>query len=411
MKPEVQPSSSAAKLMKNHHFLFLWLASLCSGFALPMYLLAEQWYVVKGLQLQAYLGWVMMATTLPRVILMLFGGVVADRFSQSKVMLTTNLARAFLLLVMIALLWNQQLSFWVLFIFAILFGIIDAFFWPASESIIPVLVEKEQIVTANSCVQTTNQLSTMLGPLLAGLILHQFDFITIFACCAGILLLASGFVMRICEQKEDEETESLPVFERITEGIQYVKRAPFLLQLFSVLIIVNFFISGPVAIGIPLIANEVLHGNSLDLSYLQSAFGLGAIAGAVLVGVCNFQKKRGKILCLALSAISLLVFLLGTITTTWIGSLLLLLIGIMTTLINIPLISMIQETVAVDKMGRVMSLVMTLSIGLLPFSYASCSSLLLLGLSVQQIFFLSGLVVGLYTLFIIWRFSSIQNLD
>jgi MFS family permease len=398
--------------MKNHRFLFLWLASLCSGFALPMYLLAEQWYVVKELQLHVYVGWVMMATTLPRVILMLFGGVVADRFSQSKIMLTTNLARALLILIMVGLLWNQQLSFGVLLFFAVLFGIIDAFFWPASESIIPILVEKEQIVIANSCIQTTNQLSTMLGPLLAGLILHQFDFVNIFACCAGILLLASGFVMRICEQKEAEQKQQgLSVFEQVKEGVQLMKDDPFLLQLLSVLIMVNFFISGPVAIGIPLVANDVLHGNSLDLSYLQSAFGFGAIAGAILVGVCNFQKKRGKILCLALIVISLLIFLLGTITATWVGSLLLLLIGIMTTLINIPLISLIQEKVATDKMGRVMSLVMTLSIGLLPFSYAVCSSLLLLGLSVQQMFFLSGLVVGLYTLFVIWRFTEMKCLD
>ncbi|SHE68612.1 Predicted arabinose efflux permease, MFS family [Seinonella peptonophila] len=414
MKSEVSTNhaslSTEQPLMQNQRFLLLWFASICSAFAFPMYVLAEQWYVVKALHASYLLGWVMMATALPRVIFMLLGGVFADQWSNSKMMAVTSLCRSILLIGMLGLLFFHSLNFSWLFVFAILFGLLDAFFWPASESIIPHLVSNEQIVRANSILQTTQQLSLIIAPIIGGWIIYKFQFVGIFIACALLLLISSGFAFRIQEdEKEVHEKNNLRM--ELLEGYRYIKNSPFLLGLLAILIVVNFFISGPISMGIPLIVDQLLHGDSLALSYLRSAFGMGSLLGAILVGILNIRSKRGPLLFSILLLIGFFILLLGEINWLWQGMILLLLIGVGSILINIPLVSMIQEGTETSKMGRVMSLVMTISIGLMPLSYALCSSLLSSGMTIGYLLVGASCLVILFTCFAIWKFREVRQLD
>jgi DHA3 family macrolide efflux protein-like MFS transporter len=374
-----------------------------------MYLLAEQWYVVQSLHAATSLGWVMMMTALPRVLFMIYGGAIADRYPASTIMFVTNLSRALLLLAIIGLLSVGQLRLSILLIFALLFGILDAFFWPASESMIPSIVTKEQITRANAVIQSTNQFSLIIGPIFAGFFLMTFKFYSVFAVCACCLLFASLFTALIKIQRDPVEQRKKTMGKELIEGFSYIKQSAFFVVLLGVLIVVNFFISGPISLGIPLIVDRLLHGDAFILSYLQSAFGCGALIGAIIIGLLNVRKKRGYLLLIVLLAISVLCILLSMITVVWQGIVLLFIIGIGSTFINIPLVSMIQENVDSDKMGRVMGLVMTFTIGLLPLSYALCSILLMVGLTIQHILFLSGGIVIFYSLFVSWKFSEIRN--
>ncbi len=90
---QVQPKYTSMSLFKNRAFLFLWLSSTSSFLALSTYLFAEQWYVIRSLGQESALGIVMMVTLIPRVLLMTVGGVWADRFKRSKIMLVSSFTR------------------------------------------------------------------------------------------------------------------------------------------------------------------------------------------------------------------------------------------------------------------------------------------------------------------------------
>lgn len=412
MKPEISDTQLPTKnLLGNKNFLLLWIASIFSSFAFPMYLLAEQWYVVKVLNLPNDLGWIMMATALPRVLFMVGGGVIADRFSCNKVMFITNISRAILIFGIMILLWWDQLTFTNLLIFAICFGILDAFFWPASESMIPNIVEENQITRANAFLQMTNQLSLIFGPTLAGFVIYQFAFYGVFTACIIALILSSFLVWWIHHPKFRETPISQGSWEEFREGLKYMKKSTFLGTLLSIIVVVNFFVAGPVVVGIPLIADLILKGNSVALSSLQSSFGFGTLVGAVIVGMLNIKKRRGIMLCVYLLLLGFLLLGLGIIQALWQGILLLSIIGIGTAFVNIPLISMIQEQVDTEKMGRVMSFVMVSSLGLLPLSFASCSTLLSLGVSISQLLVSTGVIVTLIaTMILIWG-KAIRTVD
>lgn len=152
---QVQPKYTSISLFKNRAFLFLWLSSTSSFLALSTYLFAEQWYVIRSLGQESALGIVMMVTLIPRVLLMTVGGVWADCFKRSKIMLFSSFTRFLLVFLMITLLHLHLLNLWSLLFFALLFGILDAFFSPANQSLLPLLFPKEMLTRSNSFIQTS----------------------------------------------------------------------------------------------------------------------------------------------------------------------------------------------------------------------------------------------------------------
>src|SRR5690348_16002978 len=105
---ELQKSKPALEerevpLLKNTNFLFLWAATLFSSFALAFVTFSRTWYIAKTLNLEASLGVVFVALSVPRLIFMIIGGAVADKFPKKNIMFYSNIIRAFL--VAIILIW------------------------------------------------------------------------------------------------------------------------------------------------------------------------------------------------------------------------------------------------------------------------------------------------------------------
>ncbi|MFD3450556.1 MFS transporter [Microbacteriaceae bacterium 4G12] len=397
-------------ILRNSQFLFLWIASTFTGLAFSVYLITESWYVVNQLNMASMLGIVMMMTTIPRVLLMAFGGVMADRFKRSHILFTVNMLRAGILLILVFLVWNSQLNIWWLMAFACSFGILDAFFWPSSNSLIPQIVDKEQITQANSIVQTTNQLSLMIGPALAAFIMKFASFSASFAIAAGLLLISS-ILVRLVRESAPQQTKQHSFIKDLKEGILYVKGVPFILTIMCTSIVVNFFLVGPLNIGLPILVKQTLKGDILDLSYLESSFAIGMTAGAILTGLIGFRKKRAVISLTLIGVLGIGCALLSQMTTIWYGIIVVSILGICLSISNIISPSLIQELVEPSMMGRVQSLMSTASMGFVPLSFAAVSVLLSSGISISLIMLISCTVLTLFVFGILWRVKIVWTVD
>lgn len=384
---------SVSNLFGNRSFVFLWLSSTTSFLALSTYLFAEQWYIITILEKESALGIVMMMTMIPRVLFMMIGGVWADRFRRSRIMLVSSLVRCLLVLAMILLLQLSLLELWPLIVFALCFGIVDAFFSPANTSLLPAVVAKEVLPRSNSFIQSSNQIALFSGPMLGGWILSIGSFSLLFSVIAGFLLLTLLFSFFIKEQKRTAPVNKASMKSELKEGFSYVWGMPFLKNMLLILIIINFFFFGPLLMGIPLLVDSVLKGQVLDLSFLQSSYQGGMLMGAVLVGILNLNKKRGFSMLVMIGVLGLCLTLLGQIGFLWQGIILLLVMGILSSFINVSLISMIQAQSDSTKIGRVMSLVNASSNGLVPLSYAFVSLALVMQITISNIMVLCGIVI------------------
>lgn len=400
----VSPRRSASPgLWKNRAFLYLWFSSTTSFLALSTYLFAEQWYIVRVLDQEALLGVVLMVTMIPRIFLMTIGGVLADRVRRSRIMVASSLIRGLLMVGMIVFLQLSLLTMLPLIVFALCFGIVDAFFSPANTSLVPTLVSKEKLTQANSFIQSSNQFAMFTGPILGGFLLTISSFPVLFGTIAFLLFLTSLFSLFIKEQATSEKSTTSTKTE-LKEGCMYVWSFPFLKNMMIIIICINFFFFGPLLMGIPLIVDHVLDGEPLQLSFMQSSYQGGMLTGAILIGVLNIRRKRGMTILSLMTVLGLCLSLLGMIHHLWQGVTLLAVMGLLSSFINVALLSAIQEQSGEDKMGRVMSIVNASSNGLVPLSYGLISLALLVPLQIPIIMAVCGVMIT--TLSLAYTFGS-----
>ena len=134
----------------------------------------------------------------PRAVLMVVGGAYTDRFSPRRVMLASNAIRFVVITVLGVVVLAGAAQLWMLYIFALVFGIADAFFFPAQTSIVPALVPGENLGQANAIVQGTAQLTVFIGPAVAGLMIAvlRLELATPSAEGIGVALLLDGAELR-----------------------------------------------------------------------------------------------------------------------------------------------------------------------------------------------------------------------
>ncbi|MGG0237142.1 MFS transporter [Bacillus rhizoplanae] len=411
-KSKLASKEMGTPLLKNTNFLFLWGATLCSSFALAFFTFSQTWYIAKTLNLEASLGIVFVALSVPRLIFMIIGGAVADKFQKKNIMFYSNIVRA--LLVTILLIWFiiGHVTLYTFAFFALFFGLADAFFWSADGSILPDLVEKHRLTQANSLTQMTNQASVILGPVLGGILIKFSNYETIFTIAILLLLIAAILIQKVHTSTVQEETNpNKGMFTSIKEGILYVKESSFLSTFLICSAFLNLFLIGPMQVGFPLFIKDVLHGDSLHFSYLEAAVGGGMAIGAVIVGLRNINRRRG-LFCIIMMLLSGIFFLsINFSTTLWQAVLAGCFYGISIAMAIVPLMAMIQSTVKEEMMGRVMSLLMLSSMGFIPISYALTSLALAAGIPIVTIMKSGAIAVILFVLFIAIRVPTVRKFD
>jgi MFS family permease len=406
----IAASSKSTSLFRNSNFLYLWSATLFSSFALALFTFSQTWYIVKTLNLQASLGLVLLASSVPRLVFMIVGGAVADKFPKKNIMFISNMIR--IVLVSILLLWlvAGDVTLYTLVIFALCFGLADAFFWSADGSILPELVAKHRLTQANSITQMTNQSSLILGPVLAGFLLKVTSYEAVFAL-AIVLLISAAFLVYHIKSGTQQETRNGAILTSIKEGILYVKQSSFLTTLLICSAFLNLFLIGPMQIGFPIFVKNVLHGDSVLFSYLEGSVGGGMAIGAITVGLLNIQRRRGLFCIIMLFLSGIAFFFITQSDIVWQALLASGLFGIALAMAALPLMAVIQSTVKEDMMGRVMSLMMLSSMGLIPLSYAATSMLLTFGIPIVMILKSGAVTIILFALFVALRVPTVRRFD
>lgn len=155
----------------RRNFRILWIGETVSVLGDQFYFVALPWLALQLSDSGLVLGSLLMTSAIPRAALMLAGGVASDRFTSPTVMLASNIARCLIVLVMAVLVYAHATRMWHLYALAAAFGAFDAFFYPAYTSILPSLLEPAQLAAGNSLMQGSAQLTGLIGPATAGIVI------------------------------------------------------------------------------------------------------------------------------------------------------------------------------------------------------------------------------------------------
>ena len=195
------PVAASRNPFAGRDFRLLWIGEAVSAIGDQFALIALPWLALVLTGSALALGGAMALMAIPRAILMTFGGVAVDRFSPRKVMLGSNAVRLVAVSILGAVVLAGQAELWMLYAFALVFGVADAFFFPAQTAIVPELVSDEQLPRANGIVQGTAQISVLVGPVAAGLVIAALGGSAAAASAAGIgvalLFDAATFIVSV----------------------------------------------------------------------------------------------------------------------------------------------------------------------------------------------------------------------
>ncbi len=348
--------------------------------------IATPWLILQLTGDPLALGIVLALEGFPRAIFMLVGGAITDRLSPRLIMIAADAVRFVLTALMAYVVFAGNVQMWMLYAFGLGFGLVSGFAIPAENSIVPVLVKQEDLQGGNSLMMGLTQLVQFVGPTIAGLVIGRYaqslfgiglafglDAFS-FAISAVCLWLIRG-VPAPARAEGGEPHES--VWASILTGVKYVWDDQTLRLLFAVMLAVNFLVIGPLLVGIPVLADQRLPEGALAFGLLMSAYAGGNLGGYIAAGM--LPRPSGSVLRAVLIALlvafGFVIAALAFIQHTWVGFVMLLLMGLANGYAGILLITWMQLQTRRDMLGRMMSLLMFGSTGLVPVSQAISGAL------------------------------------
>lgn len=263
MNPEAKVSP--ANVLRIRNFRLLWIGEGISLLGDQFYMIALPWLVLTLTGNTLAVGTVFAMAGIPRALFMLVGGALTDRFSPRRLMISSNLARMILIGLLAALVLTNQIELWMLYALALLFGMADAFFFPAQTSVVPALVDKDQLQQGNAIIQGTAQLSLFVGPVLAGATISVLDVgashstpgLALAFALDSLSFLASITMLsliRIENANARAQKAESGVIASIREGLLYVWNDATLKLVFSITVGLNLLINGTFAVSVPVVA-------------------------------------------------------------------------------------------------------------------------------------------------------------
>lgn len=387
------PTASTAAIehpLRNPQYR-LWLTgSTISFLGDQFYMVALPWLILQQTGSAVAMGAVMMAGSIPRALLMLMGGAVSDRISARKIMMTTATARTICVAVIGILIWFGILHMWELYALAVAFGVADAFAAPAATAYLPSLLQPEQLVAASSVSQSTAQLTSIVGPVPAGFVIKSLGTAWAFFVDAISFLFIIGALWKLPDPPQSPAARKA-VWPAIVEGLSYVGRDVPLRSMMLLAMTMNFCFTGPVAIGLTYVA-KTRFGSPAILGTLMSAIAAGSLLGALLAGVWKI-RRRGLLMLLVAAALAPCLGSIGYMTRVWPLAAVLFVIGVLAALMNVHIGAWTMQRIDAAVRGRVASVLMLATFGIMPISFAIAGFLIAWNLSLT--FLIAGLAMFL----------------
>ncbi len=307
--PPRGPIARTFSALHYRDFRLLWFGAFTSTTGTWMQTFAQSWVVLTMTGSAFLLGVDGFLSTGPMLLFSLFGGVVADRFERRKIMLLSQYLQMTFAFVLGALIFTKTVKVWHIFLLSFLTGSAQSFSGPAYISLLPLLVEREDVPNAIAMNSMQFNLARVIGPILAGVAFTAFGA----AVCFGLngLSFVAVIIALLLIRAPQVRTggESRGIFDEMREGFRFVTTRPSLLLL-TFLAFAGTFLGMPIVTFLPVVAKSVFKMDARGYSWLLTAYGLGSVLGALLVAASGNVARKGRLaLLLQLAfAVALIAF-------------------------------------------------------------------------------------------------------
>jgi predicted MFS family arabinose efflux permease len=396
-------------------FALLWSGQQLSALGDSIYRVALAWWVLEKTGSAKAMSTIFIFASVPMLVFLLAGGVAGDRYPRARVMLLSDTLRGLLIGFVAVLAFTHRLEVWHIYVISLWFGIVGAFFGPAYRALVPEIVSRELLPSANGLMILSLQLADIFGPALGAFIVSISNSATAFTLdCLSFVIsaLCIAPVVRLTLTAQPAK-ERKSVLHDFREGVDVVRKSSWLLITIVIASLANITLSAPFAIALPFLIKRSLHGGVGSLGLIYSMLAAGSIGGTILGTIWlernSGLRARGLFAYSLWIAGGLFIVVFGLPVTIYAIAPAALFVGAAFAIPELIFINTLQELIPGKLLGRVMSIATLGSIGLVPVGSA------LVGWATDHvgaptIFLLSGILTALLAAMALMH-PVIRNLD
>jgi MFS family permease len=354
-------------------FFVVWIGQLVSvvgstltGFGLGIWMYLETDSVTL-------LALIMLASTLPGIIMGPFAGALVDRWDRRRVMLAGDATAGAATLFVVFLLLTDQLQLWHIYLMATVASIANSFQEPAYTASVPLLVPKRHLGRANGLVQMGSALGTLIAPAVAGVLIATVGLwgVLLADVVTFVVAITTLAIVRI-PRPAATSTAGAALWGQVVEGWRWLRARTGLFGFMLVAAGINFLLGFMNVLFVPLylsFTSEVVFGTAM------SVLGLGMLLGSVIMGAWGGPRRRMRGMIAGIAAGGVLVASMGlddsVVLVTAAGFVLMVTVAI----VNGTSQALWQIKVPPELQGRTFSVRRMLAQFAIPVSYLSAGPL------------------------------------
>jgi len=409
--------NSQQSLPKNWapRFFTIWTGQAFSLFGSALVQFALVWWLTQQTGSATTLTTAFLVAMLPQIVLGPFAGALVDRWNRRVILILADATIAAFSLLLAWLFATDQVQIWHIYAIMAIRSLGGAFHTPAMSASTPLMVPEEHLTRVNGLNQTLQGINSLAAPPIGALLLGFFQTQNILLIDVGTAALAilPLFFIQIPQPEhidEPSQPEKPSLLNDISVALRYIRSWPGLVAILAMTLFLNFLLV-PTGALMPLLITEHFHKGAIELGLMESAQGIGLIAGGIILSIWGGFKRKISTSMMGVIGLGTGVMLAGLAPSNMFylaiaGSALL---GFMMPITNGPIGAILQAVIRRDMQGRVMSLVNSAATAISPIG------LLLAGplsdwLGIRVWFWAGGLIcllIGLGAFFI----PAIMNVE
>lgn len=357
-------------VLRHTHFRVIWFAAFGSYMGGWFEFVGTQWIVASKTGSTMWMSWIGAAQLFPSLFLGLLGGVVADRVNRKTLLIVTQVAMMLIAIAFAAVVYLDVATPMVLFVLSLLQGIAIAFNAPAWQVLTPRLVPREELVAAITLQGISFNVARAIGPALGGVIMGASNATVLFVINAvsfiGVMIAVMSTPDAPAPPASSEGRWNLgQVWLDTKSAIRFVflSRGPRAAFLASV---VFGLLATPVLRFLPLFVKDVYGLQEKTFGIMTGVMGVGAVAGGLMLRWVPKWYPKHHLIPLSVSMGGMWIFLFAIEDNAYIAAAFMLFVGVFWMWsFNLSMGAM-QMLVEDSMRGRVMAVLNTAALGLMP---------------------------------------------
>ena len=267
--------------LRHRNFRLFWSGQLISLTGTWMQNLGQAWLVLELTHSSLKLGVVSALQFLPMLFLSFPAGVLIDYFPKRRIIIWTQIVMMILAFTLAALQWTGVVQYWHVVVLATILGVANTVDMPARQAFIIEMVGKEDLMNAIALNSSIFNAARAVGPAVAGLLIGALGTgACFFANGLSYLAVILGLWLIRFDEPRTTRQGDYHIIADIREAMGYIRKTPVVLVTILLVAVVTIFGTN-FNVLVPVFARQELHRDAASFGFLMSAFGTGALIGAV----------------------------------------------------------------------------------------------------------------------------------